>query len=1116
MTATALRLRQLGRPHARARVGAALLTTAGAALAIAGAGLALAPRVGAVVAAWAAIVGVAAVAVWLVRRVGQGVAAGVVGQLVEETAGTRAGSVVGLWGSGVGSKGGGASADLWGLADRRAVEVVARTAPAVGRVLRRGTQASLGVGAAAVAIGGALFFAAAPMGARAQAFWHPLRTIADVWAPVRLAVDRSTVRRGESVTATLVVPGATRATLWTRGPGEPWRPATVSLDPTGQATQRIGPLEADLYLRASSGGRDSPEQRVRVALPAFVSALQLTAHYPAYLGRADEPLVAGPDSITIPEGTVVLTAGAASVPLAMVYWRQGTQAGGSRTPLVVERTAFSGRLAPAASGVWHLEVATADGAPLEGDVPALWLRVVPDSAPVVTLPVPGRDTTLPLSLRQPLVVDARDDHGLTRLEVVSWRVGQTGKVGAVVRESLDVSGAGERAIVQGEIDAQRRGLLPGDTLRLRVDAWDNAPPPIGPHVGHSAEVALRLPSLEELRAATRAATRDVAAAADSVAQAETELGKRTSDLAQQRSRDAGARRPGDGGGRDAAAPFQATERAQAVAREQEALQQRVQELSRAVEQIAQAAQAAGINDTAFQARLREVQQLLQRAVTPELAARLRELQEALARLDSEAMRRALERLAEAQKQLKAELERSQELFRRAAVEGALASLAADAEDLERRQAAWNHEAAPHPDSGAAALERGLADRADSLARGIDRVMQDLGSPPPTAPPAPPAPPSPPANPLAVPAQATREAGAAMQQAAQSADRGQAPEAAQAGAEAERRLAGVPGALRGRRDSLAREWRKETLAALDRALSETAELAERQQGVADALRRGETGGATRSQQASVEEGTDAVARQIREAAGKHALVSPQLDAALGYAKRQMAATREQLEEADPNASEAATLADESVDALNATALALARSRGRVAGAQSGSGFAEAVEQLARLARDQQGVNGQAQGLLPLIGMGGEAVMQQLRALAARQRALADQLERLQAEGAAGAGTTAGSLAQEAKELARQLEAGRLDRQTIERQQRLYHRLLDAGRTLSNDEPDEQKERVSRPATGDSVHLPEVLRPGATGAGPRLRYPNWEQLQGLTPEQRRLVLEYFRLLNAPPPR
>ena len=214
--------------------------------------------------------------------------------------------------------------------------------------------------------------------------------------------------------------------------------------------------------------------------------------------------------------------------------------------------------------------------------------------------------------------------------------------------------------------------------------------------------------------------------------------------------------------------------------------------------------------------------------------------------------------------------------------------------------------------------------------------------------------------------------------------------------------------------------------------------------------------------------------------------------------------------DPNASEAATLADDAVDALNATALALARSRSQVAGGKSGSGFAEAVEQLARLARDQQGLNGLAQGLFPLMGVSGEAMLQQLRALAARQRALAEQLERLQAGGASAA---AGPLAQEAKELARQLDAGRLDQQTIERQQRLYRRLLDAGRTLSNDEPDQTKERVSRSATGDSVHIPDILKPGATGAGPRLRYPTWEELQGLTPEQRRLVLEYFRRLNAP---
>jgi len=226
---------------------------------------------------------------------------------------------------------------------------------------------------------------------------------------------------------------------------------------------------------------------------------------------------------------------------------------------------------------------------------------------------------------------------------------------------------------------------------------------------------------------------------------------------------------------------------------------------------------------------------------------------------------------------------------------------------------------------------------------------------------------------------------------------------------------------------------------------------------------------------------------------------------------MKQAREQLEQGDPNPSTAAPFAEQALDALNATAHALVRTAQRVAGAQSGSGFQEALEQLARMAQQQQGMNGDAQGLLPMMGAGGDAVMQQLRALAARQRALAEQLERLQAGGDASA---AGALAQEARELARQLEAGRLDARTVQRQERLYRKLLDAGRSLTGDEPDEQKERTSRSATAaDSVRIPAALLPGATGAGPKVRYPTWDELTGLTPEQRRMVLEYFRRLNEP---
>jgi hypothetical protein len=697
------------------------------------------------------------------------------------------------------------------------------------------------------------------------------------------------------------------------------------------------------------------------------------------------------------------------------------------------------------------------------------------------------------------VIDVRDDHGVARVELVSWRVSQTGKVGEALRQSLDVGGAGDRVLLQGELNADGRGLVPGDTLRFRVEAWDNAP---AAHHAQSAEFALRLASMDELRADTRAEARDVGSAADSLAEAAADLSRRTADLAQERAREGSAAGERAAGAQAGSLPFEVSQRATAIADQVAQLQERARQLARAVEQVARVAQQAGLTDTAFQARLQEVQQLLQRALTPELEQRLRELQGALARLDPEATRQALEGLAEAQRQFREALERSRALFQRAAVEGALESLAADAEALRREQDEWNRVYAPRPDRAAAGRERMLAGRTDSLAGGIARAMSDLaqtGSAPKGG------------MPLATPEAAAVRALGAMKGAAGAADAADAGQAAREGAVAESAVAEIPDELRAHRDSVVRAWRQETLDALDRAVSETAALSERQLQIADALRVGEAGATVRSRQASVEEGTQAIGRQIQTAADRHALVSPELERALALARHQMSAARERLEAPIPDLAAAAALADASVDALNATAYALERTRSDVGSAKSGSGFAEAMERLTRLAGQQGGLNGQAQGLLPLVAAGGDAVRDQLRALAAQQRALADQLERLRAEGASSA---AGGLLQEARDLARQLGAGRLDSQTIRRQDQLYHRLLDAGRTLTSSTPDEQQARVSRPSTGDDVHTPATLAPGAAGTGPLLRYPTWDELAGLTPEQRRLVLEYFRRVNALP--
>jgi hypothetical protein len=221
---------------------------------------------------------------------------------------------------------------------------------------------------------------------------------------------------------------------------------------------------------------------------------------------------------------------------------------------------------------------------------------------------------------------------------------------------------------------------------------------------------------------------------------------------------------------------------------------------------------------------------------------------------------------------------------------------------------------------------------------------------------------------------------------------------------------------------------------------------------------------------------------------------------------MQEAREAISSAAPNSREAADQAGEAVDNLNAAAHQLMRTRDDVSGSQSGSGLAEALERMAQLAQQQGGLGRQAAGLLPMAGSA--SMQQQIQALAAKQRALAQELEKLKAQDQI---SGAGDMAGEASELSRRMEAGRLDRQLVERQERLFRRMLDAGRTLQGQEEDQNKERQSTTATDDSVHVPPALQARLQDEDAQLRVPTWEELQHLSPEERRLVVDYFRRLS-----
>jgi hypothetical protein len=127
----------------------------------------------------------------------------------------------------------------------------------------------------------------------------------------------------------------------------------------------------------------------------------------------------------------------------------------------------------------------------------------------------------------------------------------------------------------------------------------------------------------------------------------------------------------------------------------------------------------------------------------------------------------------------------------------------------------------------------------------------------------------------------------------------------------------------------------------------------------------------------------------------------------------------------------------------------------------------------------------------------------------QERIARELESVSEEGGSeGLAGRPDLLAAEADEIARSIRSAGLDRETVARQERLFRRLLDAGRTLEREPDPSRRESRTAIAGGPSSTAPISAEPVA---GPRYPYPDEERLRAFSGQTRRLVLEYFDRLN-----
>jgi hypothetical protein len=1010
-----------------------------------------------------------------------------------------------------------------GALGRRAAEALVRTlgatqgalAPrAQRRHLVRGAVAGAAAALGVLALGAAA--SASPDGWRAMR--HPLGAYTGaLLEPISIVDAPTAVLRGERIRLSILAPHRRSITLASRATGRSWR--VDALPVVGQmATVQLGPVDADLLLVAGDGRVESDTVLIRVTDRPFVGDVAVRAQYPAYLGRASEVLPTG-EVARIPRGTVLSIRGRASVALRTVSLVRGADT----VSLTPNDHAFSGRLTSPSTGRWTWVAAGAQG-PI-ADVPApMELEVVSDSAPVAEILAPQSDTVVLAEERLSLRVAASDDHGVAAVVMRSWRVPDGGRAQPSITQAVAEPGE-SHWLGEFPIDLATRGLEPGDALHVVVEATDASP---WRQTGTSRELVLRVPSLRERREIARALADSVVARANDAARDQKELERRTGEAARSRSdrteSSATPARPDEEAPQEMS--FENAERNRALAREQQELQDRVRALQRDAESLEEQLRAANALDSSLARQLEEVQRQLAEALTPEMQAQLEKLQQATKDLSSEQARKSLSELQAEQQRLREQLERMAEMMKRAALEGAMETLHDDAEELAQRERALADSIAGG-EQQTAEQSKAMSRDAEQLKERIEEIADRLKKEKAEAGP----------SKLEDAAKNAEQSAEAMERAAQGAERQEAASQQQSGqqqsgkqqsgqqqsgqqqnrqaGQQERADAAREGAdrmeeaaqqLADARQQQVEEWKDELTGELDRSIQELTQLSREQGALAEQARSGTAPEQLRPQQSAVRQGTEQVAERMQEQAGKSAHVSPQSQGAMGEARQKVQAAADQVAQGGRGNGTAESM-EQAARALNQAAAALVRDRERASSSQSASGMQEMLQRMQELAQQQGQINAQASTIMP---MPGAQASEQARMLGARQRQLARQLEEA---GEADESGRADQLAREMRQIADVLQQGRLDAEVVDRQQRLFRRLLDAGLSLQKEEREEQGERESKAAAGG-----EQFTPGADARGrdaTRFREPDWNELRGLTAEERRAVLEYFKRLNAERP-
>ncbi len=787
--------------------------------------------------------------------------------------------------------------------------------------------------------------------------------------------------------------------------------------------------------------------RVKVVTLPVVRTLDVTLRAPEYTKLPPQKLERNIGDISALKGTFVHLRLMANKPLRLA---RAIFSYGDTLNLTVRNQLANGGFFLKKEGSYYFELTDTSGYKNRNPI-VYQLSLLKDYSPLVEIVKPGADIELPLDAQLPLRIEARDDFGISAIKL-RYQILKPKMKGDSLWQTilLPLEARGKRLQnVDYLFDFNTLPLAFGDRLKYYALALDNNFVS-GPGKGKSSLYYIRFPSIEELFKTTdetqREKTNDLKDVSDQAKDLNKTLRRLDRELKQTQKLDWDKKN-------------QITE----ALNRQKALQKKMEQIRKELKDVMQKLDRNDLISEEVLKKYQQLQNLLQDVITPELQKALQKLQKKIEQsAKPQDVEKALKDFRLNQEAFAKRIERTMELLKQVQFEQKMDELVKKAQSLLKQQKKIS-DRLQRSDSLPSNEQANLQQMQKEQKELFERLKFDIremekhpfmGKYPQTARQL--------DSTLSQMQQSQLEK--QMAQVQQQMQQGTLQQAGRQSQRIQQQLAQIAQSLQQAYRQMLNQNKQQISRQMQQALQRLLQLSEQQENVYKKTNRtsplSQNFDRVIREQGTLNANLNKLIAQLVRLSQKTFLIQPQMSQNMQDAANNMNQALQQL--SNRMKGSGMRYQKRAMAALNRGVGQMMQSARQLAQSQSGTGFEQFMRQLAQMAGKQGQLNKQTMNLFQAGNNGSFSLRQQqeMRRIAAQQAALEQALQKLnekmgQRENMLG---RLGKVARDMDKVVKDLLKNNLNRKTIERQQKILSRMLDAQKSVRKREYSKKRQAI----------------------------------------------------------